>query len=281
MKQVASLMPGQAHQVANQPILSQSNSPVNREISASQQKYMSNNSERRAPIKAFPTPSNAIGNILGFNSKSGSPEPAALSPQQQKHADIHKAATQEAESQMKDFVTDFERATQAEKAHDQMLALKKIRLHHKVLSRMSFNAFKFIIDCASVHRVYEGEKLYAQGDEVAYIYFVLYGSLMVTIANSNRQRVGDVVRSGNVLGEEAFFCQSAVYKESATCEGEEVGLLAVDAQMLSNLGSTNFQGKGQNMLAYQRDFKALFAIFKQVHLTKEGWRGRAMGILQQ
>ena len=69
---------------------------------------------------------------------------------------------------------------------------------------------------------------------------------MVTLSSSNKQKIGDVVRGGNVLGEEAFFSQNPVYKESATCHTEEVGLLQVDAVMLSELGMDNFQGKGAN-----------------------------------
>ena len=63
---------------------------------------------------------------------------------------------------------------------------------------------------------------------------------MVTIMNKNKQRVGDVVRGGNVLGEEAFFKPQVLYKETAVCQSGEVGLLAVDAVMLSELGSNNF-----------------------------------------
>ena len=72
---------------------------------------------------------------------------------------------------------------------------------------------------------------------------------MVTIQDPSRKRVGDVVRGGNVLGEEAFFCTNPVYKETAVCKVEEAGLLKVDAVMLSELGATNFAGKGMNMMA--------------------------------
>lgn len=37
-----------------------------------------------------------------------------------------------------------------------MLSLKKIRLHHKVLSKISFNAYKFVIEFAQVIKVREG-----------------------------------------------------------------------------------------------------------------------------
>lgn len=43
-----------------------------------------------------------------------------------------------------------------------MLSLKKIRLHHKVLSKISFNAYKFVIEFAQVLKVREGETLFVQ-----------------------------------------------------------------------------------------------------------------------
>lgn len=63
---------------------------------------------------------------------------------------------------------------------------------------------------------------------------------MVTIQDQNKQRVGDVVRGGNVLGEEVFFCPDPLYKETAVAQTAEVGLIQVDAAMLSSLGSDNF-----------------------------------------
>ena len=53
-----------------------------------------------------------------------------------------------------------------------------------------------------------------------------------------------MVRGGNVLGEEAFFQPVSIYKETAVGHSQETGLLAVNAQMLSDLGMNNFQGKG-------------------------------------
>lgn len=45
------------------------NSPTDKQLNSNggDHQLFSNSSDRRAPIKAFPTPSNAIGNILGFN----------------------------------------------------------------------------------------------------------------------------------------------------------------------------------------------------------------------
>jgi len=47
---------------------------------------------------------------------------------------------------MENFVNEFESAAVGDKPQQQMLSLKKIRLHHKVLSKISFNAYKFVID---------------------------------------------------------------------------------------------------------------------------------------
>ena len=78
-------------------------------------------------------------------------------------------------------------------------------MHHKVLAKVSYNAYKFIIECSEIRKVYDKQVLFKQGNYVDYVYFVLYGGLMVTLSNSNKQKIGDVVRGGNVLGEEAFF----------------------------------------------------------------------------
>ena len=58
------------------------------------------------------------------------------------------------------FVIEFENATEAGKAHLQTLSLKKIRLHHQVLSQISFNAYKFLIDQSEVIKAQENEKIY-------------------------------------------------------------------------------------------------------------------------
>ena len=57
------------------------------------------------------------------------------------------------EDEMEVFVHEFEQASSKEKPHEQMLSLKKIRLHHKVLSKISFNAYKFVIEFAQVIKV--------------------------------------------------------------------------------------------------------------------------------
>ena len=64
------------------------------------------------------------------------------------------------ENEMQNFVNEFEQATANNKPHDQMLSLKKIRLNHKVLAKISFNAYKFVIEFSSVIKIREGDKLF-------------------------------------------------------------------------------------------------------------------------
>ena len=104
---------------------------------------------------------------------------------------------------------------------------------------------------------------------------------MVSIKNKSKQRVGDLVKAGNVLGEEGFFLKGQCYRETAECHSKEAGILEVDALALGELGSTDFKGKAHNRLAFQRDFKALFSLLEKIHRTKEEWRERAIGMLKQ
>jgi hypothetical protein len=61
------------------------------------------------------------------------------------------------EAEMREFVDGYE---QAVKAHDQMLCLKKIRLHHKVLAKISFNAYKIVVPHSQIIKLSEGETLF-------------------------------------------------------------------------------------------------------------------------
>ena len=57
---------------------------------------------------------------------------------------------------MREFVREFEEALETGKGNRQVLSLKKMRLHHRVLAKISFNAYKNIIDCAEVVKVGQG-----------------------------------------------------------------------------------------------------------------------------
>lgn len=151
---------------------------------------------------------------------------------------------------MKQFVGLFQMAIESGKAHEQMLQLKKIRLHHRVLSKVSYNAFKIITEFSQIQRVKHGETIFRQDKPVTRVYFLLYGQFMVSIRNKSKQRVGDLVKAGNVLGEEGFFLKGQSYRETAECNSKEAGVLEVDALALSELGSTDFRGKAHNRLAF-------------------------------
>ena len=68
-----------------------------------------------------------------------------------------------------------------------MLYLKRIRLHHKVLSGISFNAFKLMIENFQIVKLNRGDHLYVQGSRVHSIFFVLYGAVMVKLTASEGQ----------------------------------------------------------------------------------------------
>ena len=115
-------------------------------------------SQSPGPIKAFPTPSNSTGPLLnlqdmpeGHASLDQGGAGGANSPT---HAEGRESENT-AEDDMQMFVQNFSRAVETEKKHEQMLSLKRIRLHHKVLAKVSFNAYKFIIECSVIRTVYE------------------------------------------------------------------------------------------------------------------------------
>ena len=59
--------------------------------------------------------------------------------------------------------------------------------------------------------------------------------------------MGDVVRGGNVLGEEAYFTPGQPsYRESAAIESEDAAILQVNAACVAELGMETFASKGQN-----------------------------------
>ena len=68
---------------------------------------------RNAPIKAFPTPSNAVGNILNMN-ESAEKE----IHDQDKNRGKPNPKQENAEAEMLKFVQNFEKATLSGKAHD-------------------------------------------------------------------------------------------------------------------------------------------------------------------
>lgn len=47
---------------------------------------------------------------------------------------------------MRNFVQNFELATMNKNSHLHLLYIKRIRLHHKVLSGVSVNAFKMMVE---------------------------------------------------------------------------------------------------------------------------------------
>jgi CRP-like cAMP-binding protein len=57
------------------------------------------------------------------------------------------------------------------------LALKKMRLHHRVLAQVSFNAYKVMTQQAELITLSHGQVLYRQSAPAEDLYFILYGAL--------------------------------------------------------------------------------------------------------
>lgn len=110
------------------------------------------------------------------------------------------------EAGMREFV---EKYFAAQKPHEEEAALKRIRLHHRVLCQISFNAYKLLFDEAEIVLLNKGQTLYKQRTPIKDVYFVLYGALQVSLNISGTAsgviNIGDMVRGGNIVGEEGFF----------------------------------------------------------------------------
>jgi CRP-like cAMP-binding protein len=84
--------------------------------------------------------------------------------------------------------------------------------------------------------VKKGQLIYKQKAAVKEVFFVLYGALQVTFNTGNGINIGDVVRGGNVVGEEGFFLKVPKYKESVKCLSKDAALMRISAASLSQIG---------------------------------------------
>ena len=107
------------------------------------------------------------------------------------------------------------------------LSLKKMRLHHRVLSQVSFNAYKVMTQSAELITLKQNQQLYRSKQSATDLYFILYGALQVSIQKEGA--VGDIVRGGNVIGEESIFGQPQVYRENVQCCSKTCSLMRISA----------------------------------------------------
>lgn len=84
------------------------------------------------------------------------------------------------------------------------------------------------------------EYLYRQGEPAKYVYFILFGALQVIY----RKKVGevcDIVRGGNVIGEESLFGKDSKCLETVRSCSKECTLFRLGAIELTQMQNCNFQ----------------------------------------
>lgn len=99
-------------------------------------------------------------------------------------------------------------ATQQACKAQSLLALRSIRLHHPLLSRLTFKAFQFIMDNSFFFKLKTGQRIYREGAEVTQnIYVIMYGLFKSESAENGQ--FGALMHAGHTFGEEALFLQSS------------------------------------------------------------------------
>ena len=81
------------------------------------------------------------------------------------------------EADMQSFVQQYYQGLSANKPHTMELSLKKMRLHHRVLSQVSQSAFKVMTQSAELITLKQDQQLYRQNQGATDLYFILYGAL--------------------------------------------------------------------------------------------------------
>lgn len=56
-----------------------------------------------------------------------------------------------------------------------MIQMKKLRLRHPIFSRISFQAFKYIIECGYLVKPNKGDMVISEGSNMSNLMIVLYG----------------------------------------------------------------------------------------------------------
>lgn len=114
-----------------------------------------------------------------------------------------------------------------------------MRLHHKVLNQVSFNSYKMVTQVADLITLRNNQTLYRQDETSDTVYFILFGSLQVNYRKDGGA-VCDVVRGGNVIGEESLFSKKRKFVETVRCCSNESALFRLSAAQLLQMQSLNF-----------------------------------------
>ena len=85
---------------------------------------------------------------------------------------------------MRKLLSEFEQETESGDIKAQ-LTLQKIRLHHPLFSKLSINAFKYMMENSFMFKLKAGQYVYRQGIAAApNLYFIVYGNYMCYTARS-------------------------------------------------------------------------------------------------
>lgn len=97
-----------------------------------------------------------------------------------------------------------------------------------------------MIQLADLFTINYDEILYHQSGVAKYIYFILFGALQVVFNNKDGE-VCDIVRGGNVIGEESLFKKAPKCLETVRSISKECVLFRISAHDLIKIQSGNSQ----------------------------------------
>ena len=126
------------------------------------------------------------------------------------------------------------------------LTLNKLRLHHPLLSQLSQNAFKYLVDNSFLGTLKPRKPLYLIGQKTQpYFYVILYGQLSCQKANGDP--FGSLMCIGHTLGEETLF-QKQKYRTETVTAVTECCVLQVDSVNFSLMAIEKHVGAGGSSL---------------------------------
>lgn len=176
---------------------------------------------------------------------------------------------------MQGFVEEYFQNMMGGRHQQTELTLKKIRFRHEVLSQVRYNSFKLVLKVADLVTLDYEDQLYNQGEDAKFVYFILYGALKVTYQREEGE-ICDIVRGGNVIGEESLFGDNRTCMESVENRSKKCVLYRLGAAELIQMQTCQFQSLGSiGRAQHEQDFRALFDLLARTHKIKEQWRKKA------
>eukprot|EP00347_Sterkiella_histriomuscorum_P016697 403352198 len=179
------------------------------------------------------------------------------------------------ELQMKNIVDNFQVAFSEGKQVQEQIYMKKMRLRHPLLSQISFNAFKKLIERSYLIRPKQNETIYQQGQRGQNLYIILFGAVTL-FQYPNERIIQENIGMSYTIGEEILFedaydinsnpSQKYYTFETAICSSQECCLLQINKEEFLDIGDCN-KNKGGGA-GLQKDFDTLVAIFQDIYQEK-------------